>query len=384
MPMRASSGHPWLLSLALVGVACSASTALHDIERPSPSPAPALATPAARPEPTATAPTATAPTATAPTATAPVVGPVPEALPAQFAAIRSDPAPAGLIHDSHYWISNEHSHFVWHAQLQGIGGAYLGVGTDQNYLLAGWARSELLLLVDFDAAVVELHQAYRVAFESSATPGEFLALWTRTGATTLADRILVAYPDPDVHAGVLRAQRVARASVHARLRRTLRSHAVRGIATYLDDQAQYDHLRALWRDGRVITVRGDLTGDATLVDVAAALRAADVPLKVLYLSNTEQYFDYGPSFRRNILGLGLGDGSLVLRTLGWRVHGFIEGEQYHYASQSGPTFAAWMGHSRVISAGKMLARKRMTEVPGVSVVEALPPPTRRLPEIARP
>lgn len=380
--MPAPSGRPWILSLTLLAAACIASTVPHPAEEPSPAPAPvAVAAPVSAPEPTPEPEPAPPEPEPAPLTAA---DPLPEPLRAQFAAIRSDPAPPGLIHDSHYWISNEHSHFVWHAPLQALGGAYLGVGTDQNYLLAGWARSELLLLVDFDAAVVDLHRAYRVAFESSATPAEFIDLWTKTGAITHAERITAAYPDPDEQAGALRAQKVARASVHARLRKTVKVYAARGIPTFLDDQAQYDHLRALWRNGRVHAVRGDLTGDATLVDAAAALRAAGLPLSVLYLSNAEQYFEYLPSFRRNILALPLGEGSLVLRTLGWQGHGFIEGEQYHYARQSGPNFAAWLRHSRVASAGKLLAHKRVTELPGVSVIDAAPPTSKRPPEIAGP
>lgn len=372
------------MSLALLGAACGASPVLYAVEDPTPKPAPAPA-----PAPVVAAPVdvpSAEPEPAPPEPTAPVTGtsPRPDPVQARLTAIRSDPAPANLVHDSHYWISNEHSHFVWHPQLQAIGGAYLGVGTDQNYLLAGWARSELLLLVDFDAAIVDLHRAYRVAFESAATPAEFLDLWTRSGAVTHAERIVLAYPDPDEQASVLKAQRIARASVHARLRKTLKTYAARGIPTYLDDQAQYDQLRALWQSGRVLAIRGDLTGDATIIDAAAALRAFDMPLNVLYLSNAEQYFDYGPSFRRNILTLLLGERSLVLRTLGWRGHGFIEGEQYHYASQAGPNFTAWLRHSRVLSSGKMLARKRMTEVPGVSVIDAEPPPTHRPPEIAGP
>lgn len=296
--------------------------------------------------------------------------------------IRSDPPPRSLIHSSHYWISNEHSHFVWHAPLQALGGAYLGVGTDQNYLLAGWARPELLLLVDFDASIVDLHRAYRVAFTAAASPAEFLALWSPAGAAAHAAHIVAAYPDPDLQARVLAAQRTARRLVHHRLRTTLRVHGDRGIATYLDDAAQYEHLRRLWQEDRVLPIRGDLTGDAALVDIAAALRAAGLTLSVLYLSNAEQYFDFVPSFRRNVLALPMDERSVVLRTLGWRTHGFVAGEYYHYNRQSGANFREWLRLSRVARAGGMLAFKRPTAVHGVSVLDALPVPARRPPTIA--
>ena len=371
-----------LLTSVLAG--CVSSTVPPTPQQPAPGPVAAAAPPGPRTQP-----------APAPVAAPPVTVGIGEASPApptdgglspelraRFAAIRSDPAPAELVHDSHYWISNEHSHFVWHAALEGIGGAYLGVGTDQNYLLAGWARAELLLLVDFDAAIVELHDAYRVAFETCETPAEFLRMWTKAGAAIHTARIVEAYPEPDTQARVLRAQKRARTIVHARLRKTLALYAARGIPTYLDDQAQYDHLRALWRGGRVYPIRGDLTGDATLVDAAAAIKASGLPLAVLYLSNAEQYFDYGPGFRRNMIAQPMDAHILVLRTLGWHGHGFVAGEQYHYSTQSGANFAAWMQSSRVLSAGRMLAHKRKTPTEGVSVIDAAPARAKVPPEIA--
>lgn len=343
----------------------------------TPHPAIEPATPSPAPPPAAeTPPIAAAEPAAAPPA------PAPEPPAFAGASIRSDPPPQQLIKSSHYWISNEHSHFVWHAPLQALGGAYLGVGTDQNYLLAGWSRPELLLLVDFDEAIVDLHRAYRVAFTASATPEAFLELWSQAGADAHAAHIVAAFPDPALQARVLRARRIARPLVHKRLRKTLRLYKERGIPTFLDDPAQYGHLRKLWQEDRALAVRGDLTGDATLVDIAAALRAAGLTLAVLYLSNAEQYFDYVPGFRRNVLALPMTERSLVLRTLGWQGHGFIAGEQYHYNHQPGLDFAAWMRVSAVERSGHLLRRKRATDVHGVSILDAAPVPGRRPPQIA--
>jgi hypothetical protein len=310
------------------------------------------------------------------------LAPLPEAVRAAFLAVRADPAPPELIRKSHYWISNEHSHFLWQPRLAGRGGAFLGVGTDQNYLLAGWARPELLLLVDFDGAVVDLHGAYRAAFAAAATPAEFLALWGKDGRAALEAAIDAAHADPDERAAVRRAARVARGLVYKRLARTQREYAARGVPTFLSDPAQYEHLRALWAGGRVFAIRGDLTGDRTLVDLAAALERAEIPIGALYLSNAEQYFDYGPAFRRNILRLPVQADAVVLRTLGWRSHGFVDGETYHYTVQPARKFAAWMRDSSVLRLGRLLRHKTATAVPGSSAIEADPVVSRVPPEIA--
>lgn len=309
-------------------------------------------------------------------------GALDESLRAAFLAIREDPAPPELTRNSHYWISNEHSHHLWRERLVGVGGAYLGVGSDQNYLLAGWARSQLLVLMDFDGAIGDLHRVYKVAFAAADTPEAFVALWGKTKEEELRALVEAAYTDPEVRKKTTRALKVARSLVYSRLSRTRRDYEKRGVPTFLTDQADYDHVRKLWADGRVFAVRGDLTGDATLVDVAAALEKADLRLGVLYLSNAEQYFDYGPAFRRNILRLPVQDNAVVVRTLGWKGHGFVEGETYHYTVQPAPKFAAWMRENRIASLGRMLHHKTPSTIAGSSVLDADPVASKKPPDIA--
>ena len=52
----------------------------------------------------------------------------------------------------------------------------MGVGTDQNYLIAGWSRPEVLVLMDFDQVVVDLHRVYQLAFLHAESPEAFLRL----------------------------------------------------------------------------------------------------------------------------------------------------------------------------------------------------------------
>ncbi len=279
-------------------------------------------------------------------------------------------------------MSNEHSHFLWHDAIAGLGGGYVGVGTDQNYLLAAWARSEIVVLVDFDEAIADLHRVYGLLFADAATPEDFLASWRPDAAPHVEARIAIVYADHPRREAILRAFRRSRKLVYARLRRVAREYRKRDLATFLTDQDQYDHIRALWRAGRVFPVRGDLTGDAALRGIAAAFRTAQVPVNVLYLSNAEQYFEYGPSFRRNVIDLPFGERAVVLRTLGWSGHGFVEGEEYHYNVQPARNFALWMRVRRVPSAGLMLSKKRRTKIPGSSVLDHEPEPSKRPPEIA--
>lgn len=352
---------------------------------PAPSPAPARGTMATAP----VAPTGEVP---GPPPLEEVVAPPPHAEPAASLAVlaapllRSDPRPAALVRNSHYWISNEHSHHLWREAIDHAGGALVGVGTDQNYLLAGWARSSVIVALDFDEAITRLHRVYGLLFVTCPTPADFLHAWTEEGeAGVLA--ALAALPDADERRGLERVYRHARRFVLVRLRRTLGDHRERGIPTFLDDAEQYAHLRRLWSSGRVWAVTGDLRGDRAVSDTAAALHAANEQIGVLYLSNAEQYFDYDPSFRRNILALPFAEHGVVLRTLGWGMHGFVAGEEYHYNLQPGRNFAQWMARSRVKAVGYLLKHKDAGAVAGASVLarpaEAARTPPQVAPEAAR-
>jgi hypothetical protein len=312
-------------------------------------------------------------------------GPVSDEVQARFAGIESDPKPPELTRNSHYWVSNERSQFLWYEALSnkgGIGDAYIGVGTDQNYMLAGWAKSNFIVLMDFDQAIVNLHQAYRVFFAAADTPEDFLALWTEEKEAEGQKLIAAAYPNKEERKPIARAYKIARKLVYLRLKRLKRQYPPLNIPTFVTDQEQYDHIKKLSANGRVHAVRGDLTADQTMQQIGIALRDSDMKLGVLYFSNAEQYFEYTPAVRRNVLAQPFSDASMVVRTLGWESHGFVDGEEYHYNIQAGLNFAGWMKTSMVSKAGRLLRHKTMTDIPGNSVIKGEPQQSARLPEIA--
>ena len=302
-----------------------------------------------------------------------------------LSSVTADPAPPAIIRNSHYWISNENHHAVWHPHVTRVGGVLLGVGTDQNYLLAGWSRANLLLLVDFDGKIPLLHRIYGLFFRNSATPERFHQRWSEVYEEESRGLITrgLAQDKPVLARKLLKIFKTTRPLVYHRLARVKKEHRKLGISTFLDDQAQYDHLRGLWQQGRVLPVRGDLTGRKTMRQIARVLRVAGLEMGVLYLSNAEQYFSYGPDFRRNIIEIPWADKGMALRTLAWGCHGLVSAkEMYHYNRQGGRNFSAWMAHSLIKNAGRMLFRKTSSGHKGVSVLERSPPMGRRSPVLA--
>ncbi|MCZ7677766.1 MAG: hypothetical protein M5U28_02895 [Sandaracinaceae bacterium] len=70
----------------------------------------------------------------------------------------------------HYPVSNEHRHDLWFAHIRDLGGAFVGVGTDQCYTLAAVQNAQLVWIVDFDPIVPLVHRIYGVLVPLSDDP----------------------------------------------------------------------------------------------------------------------------------------------------------------------------------------------------------------------
>ena len=308
--------------------------------------------------------------------------PLPEEVHERFANLPRDPKPDALIRNSHYWISNELNQQLWHEHLEGLGGAYLGVGTDQNYMLAGWAKSDLIVIVDFDIYIIDLHRVYALFFEEAETYEDFLQRWSPESEEAMLALIDERYSERDDYERVRKAYKVARQLVWARLRNVKKAYDKRGIATFVSDQEQYEHIRTLSRNGRIFAVRGDFTADETMVAVRKAMEDSGFEFSVIYLSNVEQYIDYTPEVRRNLGQLPVADDGVVVRTLGWSAFGFAEGEEYHYNVQSAPKFTDWLTTSRVKNLPNMLYYRTKVDTQGLSLLDGDAKPSKRPPTIA--
>jgi len=280
---------------------------------------------------------------------APTSGPetaLPTALPADqvegLQAVRFDPRPRQIIRNVHYVASNERHLVRFRPAIAGLGGMSIGVGAEQNYILAGWSRPEVLVLMDFDQWIVDLHRIYGAIFRHADSPEELVAAWASKGRKTLTGWLEDAVADPAERKRVLKVLKVSGPDVHRHLRRQRKRHVKQGWETILTSQEHYDFVAALWRSGRVHPCRGDLTGESTLKDLAGFAVRFKLPVRVLYLSNAEYYFTYRDgSFKENILALPFDDKSLVLHTHPRK------NNNYTYYIQGGPNFQKWLARGKV-------------------------------------
>ncbi|MGK0359647.1 MAG: hypothetical protein ACI9U2_001953 [Bradymonadia bacterium] len=313
-------------------------------------------------------------------------GPLTDAQKAAFAQIEADPPPPEIVRNSHYWISNEYRHDLFKDRIADLGGVHIGVGTDQNYLLAGWSKPEMLILMDFDTYIPRIHRAYGIAFEKSATPEAFLAFWQADNAEAVMARLATDFgADKDGDVGkegkrIVRSFKTARPLIQKRLKRTLRKYKKRGVSTFLDDAEQYAYIKTLWATGRVIAIRGDLTATKTMQTIAKAAIDAGMVVRTVYMSNAPQYFNFEAQFRANIAALPFDDKSVFLHTLTRGAFGYADG-YYHYNVQPGLNFQVWMETSRYRKLTQILRHRTTVKgIDGFSIMQTVP---QDLPEKVR-
>ncbi|MBL4634055.1 MAG: hypothetical protein JKY56_09285 [Kofleriaceae bacterium] len=289
-----------------------------------------------------------------------------------FETLPSDRPPDQITKNSHYWISNEMRLDLFHDSVKDRGGVYIGVGSDQNYLLAGWAKSEVLVLMDFDRKIVDLHRVYNVAFRAATNKAEFLELWEESSSKELQELIKQGYSDKKTQKAALNAHRAARKYISTRFRKVIRLMKKSNLPSFLTDDSQYDYIRGLFLNDKVFMVAGDLTADVTVKAIAKAIEGANMHVGVLYLSNAEQYFSFRSGFSDNMLSLPSNKDSLVVRTNSWRYLSWVEGTEYHYNVQPLDNFKLFLKAKTVRDSGRMLHQATPDAILGVSHLDHPP------------
>ena len=300
------------------------------------------------------------------------LGPVAAAPGPAFGPLVTDPPPKRTTRSNHYVVSNEDRHDLFRAAITDLGGVMVGVGADQLYLMAGWVKPQVLVPMDFDQYVVDLHGIYRIAFLNAKTPTDFIAFFKPANKGKLDALIQKAISDPVLAARYIKVLNFSRKTITWRLRRVVKHYTRLKIPIFLTSQPVYDFIVSLHREGRVHPVRGDLTKDKTMASIAAAARKANLPIRVLYLSNAEQYFTFKAQYRKNILGLPFDAKSVAIRTFP------ISKTSYRYYIQPGSMFHQWMRSYAINNVRYMVQyRTAIPNTKGRAYLLNRPPPKRK-------
>jgi hypothetical protein len=259
---------------------------------------------------------------------------------ARFWASPEDPTPKTLHMNAHFWAGNERELYVFYRDLKNLGGGYVGVGSDQCYLFLGWMRARFAWCIDYDQEVVLVHLIHQTFLRAAQTPRGYLSLWRFRQRKTALRLLEQTFAKDPRRAEILRVYGRARASVFTRLYR-LSIFMQRALTPcYVRTQSQYDFVRKQVLARRVRPMLGNLLANRAVRGIGRVARGLGVPIRVLYLSNAEQYWRRYPSdYRQNIRVLPYDERSLVLRTFGMSKKKNL----YTYQRQAAHQYLAYLG-----------------------------------------
>lgn len=232
-----------------------------------------------------------------------------------------------------YVIANEWRHDVMFSKLAGLGGVFIGVATDQNYTMAAAARAELLVLMDYDAEIVNVHRIYHAFIKASPTAVEMRALFQQKNAAHAAEVLQSDTATKADSAKLIQIYNRYRERMATYLYHVANVRVGQRHPTWLGDPEAYGYIRALVMGGRVLARQGDLnSGQTTLKSVGDTARALKLPVRAIYTSNAEGFWKYSPTFRNNLSMLPHDEKTVLIRTYKRNMPSPV-GDNWHYNLQ---------------------------------------------------
>ncbi len=240
----------------------------------------------------------------------------------------------------HYYRSNEWRQDLLIEPLRGLGGAFMGVGSDQNYTMAAMAGSEYLFLVDYDPFIPWIHAIYEQLIVASETPEELIGRFSAENERETTAMLRTAFEGRPRARRMVRHFTSRRAAWEGYLTRVSRLTRDGRPFSWLADPAMYSYIRRMFRQGRVVYRNGDVTGEQTVTAVADACNRLGTKVRVVYFSNAEQFFPFTDQFIANMKALPTDDRSIVFRTIRHRRLEIAPDGRWHYLIHDFPDFVA--------------------------------------------
>lgn len=279
-------------------------------------------------------------------------------------------------------ITNEDRLDLFQSHVADLGGGYIGVGSTQNFSLAAWAKTEYMWLMDFTRVVVWANRVNIAFLKNAKTPAEFRELWDKKSEQKVYTILDKEYSnDPELN-DYKKAWKISNPFQRQRFRIDDKIHAKRNTQLWLYSQPTYDHIRELAVQGKMIAVKGDLRGPTTVLSIAETARKMQIPIRVIYYSNAEEYFDLADDFRRNWLAVPVDEKSKIVRTISVHRNKFPWAEDsdfstdrgFHYAIQPALNFQAWLKKAKPGLRTFKILQRGETSPEGFTMMNSLPLP----------
>ncbi|MBM9579112.1 hypothetical protein JWG45_18350 [Leptospira sp. 201903070] len=254
----------------------------------------------------------------------------------------------------HYPASNELRIDLFKPYIENVEGGYLGAGTDQNFTFIIWAKSKYAWLMDFDYTICIINRIHLLFFKLALDPDSYRELWSRKNKNSSYELLKKEWGNDPEWNLIREAWEVAhrgKSDIPQRWNELDRTSQKFGLKTFIHSKEEYNYIRNMVLQGRIQILKGDINADKSMRSVSERASRLNVPIRVVYLSNIEDYFSYTPGFRDNLLSLPTDDKGIVLRTMqnGTKEeYGSPDGEKIpvdyplHYNVQSLKNLQQWM------------------------------------------
>jgi hypothetical protein len=309
------------------------------------------------------------------TAAKPVASPPESLTAAEFSRVSRELSEDGGYFRSDNFTSNETSYLHIVDKLRELGasgGAYIGVGPEQNYTYIAKIRPHLAILIDIRRQAIIQHLMYKAIFHHSSDRVQFLSrLLCRPLPKDGVPKSGAAIPEILAFFGKIAADDKTYAANLAEVRKTIeedfkfplseadrtsldyvyksfrtdgldiayRVEGSRGgyfptlgeiimqpdqhgrLGNFLAVIDDYEFVRGMHRKNLIIPVVGDFGGKKALVAIGDYLRRNGLTVTAFYTSNVEQYLFGSESFNafaENVRKLPINDKSLFIRAVAGR------------------------------------------------------------------
>ena len=289
-----------------------------------------------------------------------------------FAALVADLSEPGGYFDTDNLISNERSylHVLGRLERMGVrGGAYIGVGPDQNFSYIAEIAPSIAYIIDIRRDNLLQQLLFKALFTLGRNRAEYLALllgrapptpleqWDTVGIAGLVayigtvnrplegertirarvDSVVLSFGVPLSTSDLSTIDRFHRTFIDAGLslkfhstgraprfyyptyRELLLEHDLDGRqASYLATEVRYRVVRALQLADRIIPVVGDLAGPHAMQAIGRHAATVGEQVRAFYTSNVEFYLFRGAQFDRyveNVAALPTDDRSVIVRSV---------------------------------------------------------------------
>jgi hypothetical protein len=290
------------------------------------------------------------------------------------------------LYASHYPISNEMRIDLFMNYIKDIGGGYIGVGTDQNLSFIAKAKSEYVWLMDFDPVVVGVNKIHILFLELAETYPKFRELWEVKNKKTSFELVKKRFENDPNFKYIKTAWEIAAVpvGVPTRLRDLDFMSKNFGLVSFHNTPEEYTYLRELVLSKKIQAIPGDLTGTVSMKNISDSAKALNIPIRVVYTSNAEEYTKFPQGFRDNVIGLPTDSKSVLIRTItanAKTVFGYPKGEgvrfpthPFHYNVHPIDNLKLWLALKTRINLFNMLVKRTEVEK-GLTIQNAKPQDT---------